>query len=255
MSFDERNIQGMTVEPTAFVRIVMIEVSGSEDGIFTWKAEYDAECVLMRCTEAEITADAYLAEREDTLVRNEFMVCSPAAAVNGRLTVSAAVPLRQDCVFITAWGSACADKAEISGMKMNLSGSAKLSVVTAGNGEFFFDEVNVPVKYTCEALDKTDGGGDTVGRTSVDVCDITARADGNTLNLTAELFISAALLTEHGEDAAVTLSPSEDAGRNIPAGRNKIRVYIPDRGESAWDVEKKFRLGCDAVREGEAYVI
>ena len=101
----------------------------------------------------------------------------------------------------------------------------------------------------------TDGGGDTVGRTSVDVCDITARADGNTLNLTAELFISAALVTEHGEDAAVTLSPSEDAGRNIPAGRNKIRVYIPDRGESAWDVEKKFRLGCDAVREGEAYVI
>ena len=174
--------------------------------------------------------------------------------MNGRLTSSAAIGLRPECAFVTAWGSACVDKTEISGTKMNMSGTAKLSVVTAGNGEFFVDEVNVPVRYTCDAFETADCGG-TVGRASIDICDISARADGSTLNLTAELFISAALLSEHSEEAAVTLAPAEDNGRQKTSGRNRIRIYVPDSGESAWDVEKKFRLGCDAVREGEAYVI
>jgi len=247
--------EGESIDPTAFCEIVMLEVDGGEDGIFRWKAEYDVDCVLLRGRDAEITEDAYLTEKADTLTTGEFRVCVPAAAVNGRLTTSAQTSLRPDTAFVCAWGTASADRAEIAANKVHISGSVKLCVVTVGGGEFFFDEVTVPMKYTGEALCLSDTSAPAVGRMSVDVCDITARADGNMLSLTAELFISAALLTEDVKTAAVMLAPAETAEEKPVSCRSRIRVYVPDNGESAWDVEKKFRLGHDAVREGEVYIV
>lgn len=247
--------EGESVDPAAFCSVVMLEVDGGEDGIFRWKAEYDVDCVLIRGREAEITDDAYLPEKADSLTVSEFRVCVPAAAVNGRLTTSAQTSLRPDTAFVCAWGTASADKAEITGNKVNLSGSVKFCVVTVGGGEFYFDEVTVPLKYSSDALGRSETPNPAVGRINVDVCDITARADGNTLSLTAELFVSSALLTEEVKTAAVMLEADESADVKYEKKDSRIVVYVPDIGESAWDVEKKFRLGHDAVREGEVYVV
>jgi hypothetical protein len=54
----EKNAQGTDVSPAVFGRIVMLEVNGDEDGIFSWKTEYDLDCVVMRSAESEITTDA-----------------------------------------------------------------------------------------------------------------------------------------------------------------------------------------------------
>ena len=246
---------GENIDPTAFCSVVMLEVDGGEDGIFRWKAEYDVDCVLIHGREAEITDDAYLTEKPDTLTRGEFRVCAPAAAVNGRLTTSAQTSLRPDTAFVCAWGSASADKAEIALNKVNITGSVRICVVTVGGGEFYFDETSVPLKYTGDALCASGVPVPASGRMEVEVCDITARADGNTLSLTAELFITAALLTEEGKTAAVMLEAAEGDAETAGSGRNRIRVYVPDSDEGPWDVEKKFRLGHEAVREGDVYVI
>lgn len=251
----EKNGQGTDVSPAVFGRIVMLEVNGGEDGIFSWKTEYDLDCVVMRSAEAEITTDAYLAGQEDVLEKNDMKICMPASAVNGRLTSSASVTLRPESTYVTAWGTAFVDRAQVSGNKMNLSGNVKMSVLTAGGGEFYLDEVTVPMKYTCEADPRAEECECGIGRTAVEVCEITARADGNMLNLTAELFISAVLMSEKNVSAAVSLSPLEESAQNSHNAKNKIRIYVPEENESAWDVEKKFRLGREAVREGGAYVI
>lgn len=259
ISVQERMGAAENILPAAFGKVVMIEIEGGEDGTFAWKLEYDIDCDLVRCSSAEVTADAYLPGKDDTLTTAEFRVCSPAAVVNGRLTTSAAMNLRPDCTFVCAWGSGTADKAETANGRMNITGSVKLSVVTVGNGEFFLDDVTIPMKYECETrLDAVspldDEGENLTGRMQVDVTEITARPDGSTLNLTAELAVTAALLAEKSRTAAVALTPAP--GQNPAVSRkNRIRVYVPDAGETAWDVEKRFRLGRDAVMEGGAYVV
>lgn len=252
-----------SIFPAAFGKVVLIEMEGAE-GNFTWKMEYDIDCDLIHAAAAEITVDAYLPDSEDTLTTADYKIVSPAVAVNGRLTTSAAMNMRPDSAYVCAWGTGMADKAEINGGKMTVSGSVKLNVVSVGNGEFFMDDVTIPLKYECETLPEMgkgngngNGNGKTapenlIGRIQVDVTEINARTDGNTLNLTAELAITAAMLAENTKTAAVKLTPTESAQK---PKKNMIRVYIPDAGESAWDVEKKFRLGREAVKEGGAYVV
>lgn len=243
-----------SVIPAAFGKVVLIEIEGGDDGTLAWKMEYDIDCDLIHSTTAEITTDAYLPEHEDELTMADFRVCCPAGAVNGRLTTSAAMNLRPDCSYVCAWGSGVADKAELSGGRMTVGGSVKLCVVSVGNGEFFLDEVMIPLKYECEAFGDIGAAvpENLLGRMQVDVTEINARPDGNTLNLTAELAITAAMLAENTKTAAVTLT---SAGETTAVKKNMIRVYIADADESAWDVEKKFKLGRDAVKEGNAYVV
>lgn len=255
ISLPDKGRSDETILPAAFGKVVMLEVEGGADGTFTWKMEYDIDCDLVRCTSAEVTADAYLPGLEDALTTENFRVCSPAAVVNGRLTTSAGLHLRPGCSFVCAWGSGSADKAEpIGGGRMNISGSVKLSVVTVGEGEFFLDDVTIPVKYTCDAVPDAVDGENYSGRMQIDVTEITARPDGDTLNLTAELGITAAVLAEKTRTAATVLTPVPSQNPAVNR-KNRIRVYVPDEGETAWDVEKRFRLGRDAVKEGNAYVV
>ncbi|MBQ4353691.1 MAG: DUF3794 domain-containing protein [Clostridia bacterium] len=253
----EHTGEGEQLSPAVFGKVIVLEMEGGADGCFAWKLEYDIDCVLVHTAEGEITADAYLPGQRDTLTVQEVKTCVPAAAVNGRLTTSAAVSLRPDCSFVCAWGTGTVDQAEITGTgggkRLHLGGSVRLCAVTANGEEFFLDETVIPLRYDCDALPKSGEGGQFSGRIAVDVTEITARPDGNTLHLTAELGITAALLGEETHAAAVLLTPDPDG--KLPAGRNRMTVYVPDAEESAWDVEKRFRLGREAVKDGNAYVI
>lgn len=238
---------------TAFGKVVMIDIEGS-GGNFVWKMEYDIDCDITHSIIAEITTDAYLPDSEDILDTAEIKVLSAASAVNGRLTTSATIPMRNGSTFVYAWGTGVPDKSEINSGKMTVSGAVKLNVITVGNGEFYLDDVTIPLKYECEASSEAEklNAEHLLGRMQVDVTEINARADGNTLNLTAELAITLSMLAETTKSIAVRLTPTENVEKTK---KNMIRVYIPDLGESEWDVEKRFRLGHEAVREGNAYVI
>ena len=90
-----------------------------------------------------------------------------------------------------------------------------------------------------------------MARVRAAVTDVTARPDGDTLNLTAELAISAAALGK----APVTYAASVTPKKELNEKKNLLRVYIPDKTETPWDVEKRFRLKDEAKMEGKAYVI
>ncbi len=247
--------QGGDCTAAAFAYPVMLEVEGTDDGAIKWRMEYDIDCDVMNCGMAEVTVDAYLTDGEDIITAAEHEAYYPAATVNGRLTTSAAVKQRAGMNPVCAWGNGSVDKCEISSGRMTMSGNVKICIAMMGEGDSHLEEVLIPLKYECEA---GYGAPDTedsslARRTMVAVTDIQTRGDGETLNITAELAVSAVALGSRKISCVQSVAPV--AGGGEIRKNNVIRIYMPDEGESSWDVEKRFRLDGEAQREGNLYII
>ncbi|MBQ8511460.1 MAG: DUF3794 domain-containing protein [Clostridia bacterium] len=240
-----------TCRAAAFGNIVLIEVDAGDDGVMQWRAEYDIDCDIMKITESETAADAYMIGWEDDVTFESAECCTPAGCVNGRLTTSASAKLRPGMTFVCAWGSVSGEKCSIKNGKMIVEGTVNLECVTAGEGETVTDEVRIPLRYECDAVPDATDSDSLMARVRAAVTDVTARPDGDTLNLTAELAISAAALGK----APVTYAASVTPKKELNEKKNLLRVYIPDKTETPWDVEKRFRLKDAAKMEGKAYVI
>lgn len=247
---------GGTLLPTAFGNVVLLEVEAEEDGVLAWRMEYDLDCDVIRWEEAEITTDGYRTEGEDVLTFSEMAASTPGAVLNGRLTTSAAMKMKPEMAFVTAWGSGKADSCSVSGGRVLLNGSVKLTCVMAGQGEVVPEEVVIPLRYEAEAVSGCGDGedGDFTRRCDIRVTEITARSDGDALHLTAELAITLLAMKWEPVRYLAAIAPAEGTGE-WETGKNRIRLYVPDEGETAWDVEKRFRLGCEAKTEGAVYVI
>ena len=239
----------------AFGEVVLLEIQAAEDGVLAWRMEYDVDCSVMRVSEASVVTDAYLTGSTDVLEMAAHDSVYPAGAVNGRLTVQSSVKLKPGMAYVCAWGRGAADRLETASGRMVITGNAYISAVESGGGEAVLDEVAIPFRYECESLsDKAADHACLAGKTSVRVTDIQARCDGDVLNLTAELAISAAVVGMETVKCAASIAPAQEDG-GVRKSENMIRIYVPDDGETAWDVEKRFRLGRDAKADGNVYVI
>ena len=238
----------------AFGEVVLLEMSAAEDGVLTWRMEYDVDCAVLKGSEASVVTDAYLAGCADAAEMAAYDSVYPAGTVNGRLTVQTTAKLKPGMAYVCAWGRGTADRLETANGRMILMGNAVLSVVEAGNGEAVLEELTLPYRYECEAAtDKTADHVCLAGKTSVRVTDIQARADGDALNLVAELAIASAVVGMETVKCVSSIAPVDDP--SFRRSDNMIRIYVPDDAESAWDVEKRFRLGREVSPDGGVYVI
>ena len=247
--------RGGTCHAAAFGEVLLLEMQASEDGVLTWRMEYDVDCGVIRSTEASVVNDAYLVGNADTLEMAAYDSAYPACAVNSRLTVQTSMKLKPGMTYVCAWGRGTADKLETNGGRTTITGTVTVSAVETGGGEAILDETAIPFRCDCEALtDKTADSVCLAGKTAVRVTDIQARSDGDVLNLTVELAISAAVVGMETVKYVSAIAPAAEDGTEKKNG-NRIRLYVPDEGETAWDVEKRFRLGREAKTEGTVYVI
>ncbi|MBQ2724850.1 MAG: DUF3794 domain-containing protein [Clostridia bacterium] len=240
-----------TSRAAAFGNVVLIEVDAGEDGTMRWRTEYDIDCGIMKTVRTEIAEDAYLIGCTDELTRENMDCCTPAGCVNGRLTVSGSARLRPGMGFVCGWGTVSGERCSVKDGKMIVEGTVKLECVTAGGGETMTDEVQIPLKYECDAAPGAEDGDSLTAKVKTAVTDVSARPDGENLHLTAELAIAAAALGRK----SVSCVTAVREGAPIPEKKNVLRVYIPDRDETPWDVEKRFRLKEEAKTDGKAYVI
>ena len=239
----------------AFGEVVLLEMQTADDGVLTWRMEYDVDCTVIRSTEASVVTDAYLVGSADVLETAAYDSVYPACAVNGRLTTQTSMKLKPGMAYVCAWGRGTADRLETENGRTVITGNACISVVETGGGEAILDEVSVPFRCEFESVtDKTADHACLAGKTSVRVTDIQARADGDVLNLTAELAISAAVVGMETVKCAASIAPAPDDG-TAKKHETMIRIYVPDDGETPWDVEKRFRLGRDTKADGNVYVI
>lgn len=237
-----------------FGNVVLLELESDDSGVMSWRMEYDIDCDIMTCGCAEYTADAYMTGCMDNTETASIEAVCPAGAVNGRLTTQTQLKLKPGMTYVASWGRASAEKCEITDSRCVISGSAYISVVEAGGGEAVLDEAVIPFRYEFDGYAKqADFKPD--GRVEVRVTDIQAHADGESLGLTAELSVAAMLLCRESVRYVSAISAVEDAPAFASSAENMIRIYSPDDGETAWDVEKRFRLGREPRMEGEIYII
>ena len=250
--------EGMKVRAAVFPTVVMTEITSEGGGVLSWRIEYDADAVLLKCGEGEITTDAYSPEGPSELEVRECRSVTPAAAQNGRLTVTGGAKTRPGAAFVWGWGTASVDRVTVSGGRVQMSGAAKLTIVSRAvsqaEGELTSEEAVLPFRYEWEASDGAADSDELAGRTSVTVTDVSAREDGGAWNLTAELAVASVLVGETPLAAAVALHPA-DSPEPVPAAKNILRVYVPGEGETPWDVEKKFRLSGEAECTDGVYVV
>ncbi|MBR5365445.1 MAG: DUF3794 domain-containing protein [Clostridia bacterium] len=249
--------EGMKLRAAVFPTVVMTEAGSEGDGSITWRIEYDADAVLLKCTEGEITTDAYSPDGPSALEVRECRPISPAAAQNGRLTVTGRAKAKTGpgAQYVWGWGSATADRVTVTGGRAQMNGTAKLTVVSRdpSDGELASEEVFLPFRYEWE-----DGARDAeelAGKTAVTVTDVTAREDGGEWSCTAELAVAAVMVSEECVTAGSVLRAVPAEGEQAKTPRSVMRVYVPGEGESAWDVEKKFLLRGDAAATEGVYIL
>ena len=242
-----------------FPKVLLTELeTDPASGVIRWRMEYDADALFIRTGVGEVTEDAYSPDGACEAEEKNCLSLSPAAVLNGRLTLTGRMRTERGAELVTAWGTADAGHCSVAGGRAQMSGSVKLTLVTAKGGEFSSDELVLPLKYEWEAIpDAPDADESAVtGKTDAGVAEITARpseSDGGCdWSVTAEVWTAAALLTAKPVRGVVKLTPKGEGGA---FRKDVIRVYIPEPGESAWDVEKRFRLpGAAEITDG-VYVI
>ncbi len=255
--------RGVVCRAAAFPSVALTELEISQDGTISWRMEYDVDADVLKCTEAEYASDAYSPAAETDVRVRETDVTAPAAALNGRLTVSSRYRAREGAEFITAWGTAAVEKITASGGRARMAGTVKATVVSRADGEFISEDVVIPFRYEWEALEGGAGPEECPlsCKCAVTAADITVRtapsdaggeAEGPEWTLTCELGLSAVCVSTAETRAVVGLEPKGDGE---PPKKNLIRVYVPENGENAWSVEKKFRLGKDAALTEGVYVM
>ena len=114
---------------------------------------------------------------------------------------------------------------------------------------------NLPFRYEWEAAEGARDAEELAGKTAVTVTDVSAREDGGEWSCTAELAVASVLVAEECMTAGCALHRVQDGGDEAKRPRSVMRVYVPGEGESAWDVEKKFRLKGEAVPTDGVYIL
>ncbi len=243
------------VSVCAFADVRLVEAEISDDGLVSWRAEYSIDADLTRSSVSEMTEDAYIPSSEsEEIERAELHLYQCAAAHSGRITAQVSGKLKNikpSSDILYSWGEGYIDKAVLSGGRMVLTGRVKIVALADCGGEIVSEEFASPLKYEAECEADVTADDRLWGKYKVRVCDVIPRVDGDEAVFSAEAAVSAFIMKEKSEDAVVGISPvGESAG-----DRAVITVYAADEGESQWDVEKKFRLGCPAVGNGGLYVI
>lgn len=250
---DKKDGERMTC--AVFASVTMTEVKSGEGGT-AWSMEYTIDADVMRESESEITDDAYLPDvtAEEKKTCDIGAVCALGAA-SGRLTFGGKIKTDEGARHVMSWGSGEVAKVTSSDGKLSAEGEVKLCAIVEKDGEYSLCEGTFPLKYECDG-GMADGSGADMKRCVVRVCDVTAREEGDGLNLTAELSVSVFALSELHETAVTEVTP---AGEKTAQDGSMIRVYVPDSDETDWDVEKKFRLGyapkAETISGREMYII
>jgi len=234
----------------------MCEIETADDGLISWNIEYDIDCDIVRSGESEISIDGYSPEYSDECEFCDVSSLSCMKCLNSRLSVSGSKQIKPGMTYAGGWGRAVFDKAERNGSRLVISGNAYITSILCGEGEAVSEECVIPVKYECEAespnSDKSGNG--IVGKCEIIVCDTSGRCDGETLNVTAELALNGVFLEENGVRYLSCIKL--DTSSRIAKKKNVIKICVPDKNESEWDIMKRYRVADSSPKKsGGVYIV
>ena len=228
----------------AFVRCASVNVSEA-GGAFVFSAEHDVDAELWRTAPTPAATDAYCTEYASDTVMKEIRPVRFCGSVASAVTAtgSARLPGSGERFVISASSRTSGGASEVTeDGRLILSGQCTVTAAVAGGGKAEPVDVTFPFRFEYP-LGRT-CGTPTV-RWEASVIGAEARPDGERLNATAEIAVSAAVTAT---DKIGTVGEVKiRAGEPVEAKRSSVRVFFPDGETAAWDVMRRFSADPDDV--------
>jgi len=219
-------------------RITSITVNETDSGL-DYEAEFDLDVQVMQTNPVMICTDAYSTSFDSNVEYTEKEILTPVKCGVYHLTQNGEIKRKSETVSgeypIFVNGNATVEKVEVSDGKLTVSGTVNASVVLAQNGEIITEEGKIPFSVTTDSL--TDSTQLPVIRADVQVVDITARADGDKISITAELTISACILDRRKISFVDTVILDKTSPK---AKQNGIHIYYPEENDNPWSIAKRY---------------
>lgn len=225
-----------------------------EDDRIRWEMEYDLEGILCSETKTAITTDGYCTTHLYTPHFQEVQIMTAGRCIRGQVTVTGEKKLTvvqgvNDLQFLYGWGKGNFTKAEQSGGKLILTGTATCTVLLTGNGDVVTEEVTLPIRYECEDTHAT---SKLECRCHFSIWDVGGHMEGDTLHLHTEAGYTGIVL--YGTTQPYLASLALDETSSLPHSRPAITLYTPTPTETLWDVQKRYRT-TNVQESGGRYVV
>ena len=228
----------------AFVRCASVNVSEA-GGAFVFSAEHDVDAELWHTGTTEVATDAYSTEFASKTEMRETAPVRFCGSVVSTFTASGSgrMPGNGERFVLFTTGRTGGGSAEVTDDgRLILSGQCTVTAAVAGDGKAEPVDVTFPVRFEAPLRGAC---GDTAVRWDAAVISADARPDGERLNVTAEIAVSAAVT---GTDRIKTLgSLAIDKTAPVAGRRSDVRVFFPDGRSTAWDVMRRFCSDPDDV--------
>ncbi len=253
-------------EVTVSGKCAALTITEGDNGMISWEMEYDLDGTLLACGTASRAADGYSTVCEDTPVFRQTEAVTNGSPLRGQITLTGEKPLRRDDAgdlqFLYGWGRGMFEKGEmLAGSRMLLTGTAHCTVLLTGNGDIVTEEAALPIRYEYDLNQSGNMPGSPMpdGETIVPDCrcsftvwDVGGHMEGSILHLHAEAGCDGILL--YRQECKWLHSLTCHADRPLPKSRPAVILYTPDPGETAWDVQKRYRTTNVTEADGR-YVI
>ena len=197
--------------------------------------------------------DIYSKNADCETAHTELVIHSPVAAFNGHATVSAAHDLDSlgldsgmKLCCVTAKMLADVEKELSPNGKLTLSGKMRIFAIADNGGEFIPIEYDSDFRYNADigeaaALDNP------VISAVMTIGDVKGRIDAE--NVVCDSEICAAVLIEEKQNISILSEANISSSSLESDNSSSILVCYPARGETLWDVAKKYRTDISSIAE------
>ena len=244
----DRPLSNSLCRASCYVTDVKVSVEEGK-AICTVSAVISAELAENR--RVEYTADAYSTERElesetETLDLPVVLVCGKGNfSQNERLPLcDTSIP--EGAVLVDIFPRATLDGCEYKG-RYEMTGRCVYTLLWEKEGEYGASDVELPLKYAFEGK----AGEDISCAARGEVISCRGRVDGELLCIDAEISAEATVVGREPIERIRDMS----LGDSFEKEKNRMVIYYPAEGETAWDVAKKYRVRADSISEEKNYYL
>ena len=197
--------------------------------------------------------DLYSKNSDCETAYTEMLLHSPASAFNGHSTVSAAHELTSlgldsgmKLCDVTAKILPDVEKELSPSGKLTLTGKMRIFAVADNGGEFIPIEYDSDFRYSIDLIEAAGISNPTISAVMT-VGDLKGRIDAE--NVVCDCELCAAVLIETKQSIKVLSEANVSQASDTDTSSASILVCYPSRGETLWDIAKKYKTDVSDIAE------
>lgn len=197
--------------------------------------------------------DIYSMNADCETAHTELALHSPSSAFNGHATISASHDLSSlgldsgmKLCTVTAKILPDVEKELSPSGKLNITGKMRISAVADSGGEFIPIEFDSDYRY-CIDLSEAAGVAEPVISAVMTVGDVKGRIDAE--NVVCDCELCAAVLIETKHSIKVLSEANISPASEVDTRGASILVCYPSRGETLWDIAKRYKTDVSDITE------